>query len=407
MNTILTMILAGALMFGEPPRVANKTQPEGDPRPVSLVEDLRIGPETHEDVGFWPGFSVKVAVNAAGLTAVADDRENRIVVFNHDGSLNRILGGFGQGPGEFQHLRRVQFLADGRLVAFEAQGYFAMTFFDKDLNYVEKITPRTAYLCHHYEFSPKADLAWADTVRNSGGHTERGTQVLKPNGDIVHTIQTHKVMHFRQDKMMEPAFWAEYIGDQLKKQAQGLGGFGAFAPDGTLYTAVGKRYEITQWRADGTGKVRTITRDTKPNRLTEAEIAAVIKPIRQSIKAQLPPDVAAVVTPSVVEKAIDHAGFLPGRMPINGLKVMEDGTLLVITDYNRLTGLSTADLFDTDGRFLGSFQHPNAGLQNMVFKNGYATTIETDEDDENTLVRYRIQRGEGKTEGRTPTKPKP
>lgn len=407
MNTIVTMILAGTMLFGEVPRVENKTGLEGDPRSISLVEDLRIGPETHEEVGFWPGFSVKVAVNSAGLMCVADDRENRIVVFNADGSFNRILGGFGQGPGEFQHLRRVQFLDDGRLVAFEAQGYFAMTFFDKDLNYLKKVTPRTDYLPHHYEFSPTGDLAWADTVRYTGAHAERGTLILKPDGEILQTIQTHQVISFRQEQMMDGDFWAEYIGDMLKKQAQGLGGFGAFAPDGTIYTAVGHRYEVTQWRADGKAKIRTITRDVKPNLLTEAEIEAVINPIRQSIKAQVPPDVAAVVTPSVVKKATARAAFLPGRMPINGLKVMEDGSLLVITDYNRITRLSRADLFDTDGRFQGSFQHPNAGLQTMVFKNGYAYTIETDEDDEQTLVRYRIQHGEPNAGGSTPTKSAP
>ncbi len=407
MNTMLTMILAGMMLFGDVPRVENKTQPEGDPRHILLVEDLRIGPETHEEVGFWPGFSVKVAVNSAGLMCVADDRENRIVVFNPDGSFNRILGGFGQGPGEFQHLRRVQFLADGRLVAFEAQGYFAMTFFDKNLNYLKKVTPRTTYLPHHYEFSPAGDLAWADTVRYTDRHTERGTLILEANGNIRQTIQTHQVINFRQEQMMDPDFWAEYIGDMLKKQAQGLGGFGAFAPDGTLYTAVGQRYEITHWHVDGKSKIRTITRDFKPNRLTEAEIEAVIRPIRQSIKAQVPPDVAAVVTPRVVKKAIEHAAFLPGRMPINGLKVMEDGRLLVITDYNRLTRLSTADLFDTDGRFCGSFQHPNAGLQTIVFKNGYAYTIETDEDDENTLVRYRIQRGKPNATAGAPAKSTP
>jgi len=135
----------------------------------------------------------------------------------------------------------------------------------------------------------------------------------------------------------------------------------------------------------------TITRDYEPIPLSEGEVMAIVDPIFDLILSQLPESLQRIITPNLIRAAVEMAELPPVKNPVFGLNSLPDGTVLVIHDQSLLERTQRADLFDTRGHYLGSYDHPGLGLSGMVFTDTYAYAIEN-EDGDNILIRYRVHR---------------
>lgn len=69
-----------------------------------------------------------VALLPGGGIAVADGQSREIRLFSEDGKSVAVLGGRGEGPGEFQELNWLRVLPDGGLAAFDARVHRLTTF---------------------------------------------------------------------------------------------------------------------------------------------------------------------------------------------------------------------------------------------------------------------------------------
>lgn len=106
------------------------------------------------------------------------------------------------------------------------------------------------------------------------------------------------------------------------------------------------------------------------------------------------------INKAVMMKALKISEPPPRKFPIFGLIPWENKGLLVIHDVRMSDGVQRADIFNKDGEYLGyteldkhAFLKP-AGMAftpNMVFRNGFAYTVEIDEDGENEVVRYKYE----------------
>lgn len=82
---------------------------------LTLSEDLRVS----ETEAFYFGGIADIAVRDDGQVAVADPEANNVKVLGPDGSLLHSLGQKGEGPGEFQRVRTVQWARSDSLFAFD------------------------------------------------------------------------------------------------------------------------------------------------------------------------------------------------------------------------------------------------------------------------------------------------
>jgi len=359
------------------------------PLELSLTESLRIGYNSDEEYALWTGPYVTYDIDEEGRLLVADDHEERIVVFDRNGAFLKQVGREGQGPGEFQGLRGINVLSDGRVMAFESFGGAAtLTCFDAELNYIEETRPRVNFSPTFFAVSPNGRIAACSFTRGDPVRAKmtKGFALINLDFEIQTEVTSVDVQLFDQSRTFDRNFWIQFLADQLKQNARGLNGFVAFTQERS-YTAAGNKYEVTVYDRDFQ-KRRVIRRDYKPLARTEAEIMATVDPIKQQLDAQLPPEVASIISPSVIREAIELADFPTTKNPVFGLIAMEDGFLAVVHEQNPFSREGRADIFDDQGRYRGSFRHGNGGLNNMRFKYGHAFAMETDDEGEQELVRY-------------------
>lgn len=360
---------------------------------LELTEDLRFGAEDGDDEYLWPGASVVMDANAEGHMFVVDSIGRRLIEFDKNGKLVKVVGGPGEGPGEFANIISFQVMPDNTGIAFSSQGpSFAFHYFDKDGKFLKRDAKNGAgFVLRTAFFSP-------DGKRIGGRVTSN--EADKPTGSVFYAVMNDKfevqqellTMEnpvFDRSRAMDPNYWAEHMGKTLKPFADGDAAYFAFDGDGNLYTAVGKEYKVTKWGPNGK-KLMTIERDYKPISQSQEEIQAITDPVLELLHSRLPPQLRNVVTDKVMAKAVENANFPPIKPPIFGLKTLEDGTLIVIHDLSHLTRKAVGDIYDKSGKYVGSFSHEGKGLERMVFKNGYAYAVETDDLGDNTVARYKV-----------------
>lgn len=160
-----------------------------------------------------------------------------------------------------------------------------------------------------------------------------------------------------------------------------------------MYTAVANRYAITRWDANR-HRQYIITRSYRPIPLSEEEIEAAVDPIVENLRANLPANLPHLFARRTIQMAIEKAEFPVSKHPIGGLAVMSDGTLVVTHDLNLSRQIMSLDLFDSRGQFIGQGHLPIQGVAslNLLFKGQYLYRMETDEEGDTRLIRYRCQR---------------
>ncbi len=391
---ILTLIaLCGLPARGQETIVNGKT-PKGTAYTLKLTEELRVGPD-HGDAFIWAGMATTVAVNGRGHMFVTDTRENRIVELDPQGAFVRQLGGKGEAPGEFQMLASFQVLDDDKGVAFENIGIVnKFTYFGPDGAYLrQKTVTGMDKILRQAALSP--DGRWLGGISVKVDQANRKMVIrsglFDPEADLVEELISYDSPLPDPSRFGDPNYWAEQLANQFRPMGQGLLGFVAFDEQGHIYTAVARRYEITKWDAERK-KTATFSRAYDPPMMTEDEIQRAIEPITQAVKESLPtPQLQAMITPSLIKRAVELSEWPPHKNPVNGIRTMDDGHVLVLHDGNFATNTYRVDIFTAKGQYKGQFTHNLLGAARMTFKNGRAYTLEANQDDENVLVRYRYE----------------
>jgi hypothetical protein len=389
----LTIMSVYPVFSVEIPKVKNGITPAGKAMTLVFTEDLVIAPDDDRDETIWPSIQTSVAVNSQGHMFVTDPESQRVIEFDEKGVFVRVIGHKGQGPGEFQALQSFQILDDGTALAFEQlQVASTVNVFDTKMVYQDKSSFQDiGKIITSAQFSPDGTHLFSviAAVNIADKKIVNKYAILDRKMNILKELLSFETAMPDQSRMMESAYWSEFLAQSMKKSSKGLVGMVAFASDGSIYTAKASKYEITKW--DSNLKPQwVIEKKYKPIPFTDKDLEDIIEPIQEGIKARLPPQMQSVITPQTIKKAVELADFPAVKNPLAGLRIMPDGTLIAIHDVKMGKGEGMAHLFDSKGHFLGSFMHDTLGLLRMVFKDGYGYTIEI-RDDENALVRYKVE----------------
>jgi len=383
------------LVAADIPTVTNGRQPLGSAYTLAMEEDLHLGPDTGDNY-IWPGTGTGVVVNDAGHIFIVQPTENSIIELDNHGVFVRQVAGPGQGPGELQALVSFQFLADGTAIALENRGPLTtFNYFTKELVYRDKKTHNSLTMILRLAvFAPDAShLAgtYVSVTPATGQMVIHGS-LLNSELDVLEERTSVKRAAPNPQKLNDPAYWSEMLAEEIKYITQGNLLFATFDREGNCYTATGRHYKITRWDGD-LKQTMVITRDYKPIVNTDEEIAQIIDPVVEAIRAQLPPAMKAMITHAVVEKAIELAEIPAAKLAIYGLNTIDGDKILVTHDNNLLRKEALLDIFDKSGAYLGKFTHPIGalGITPPVFKNGLAYMILPNAEGENELFRYRYR----------------
>ena len=374
--------------------VENGKRPRGKSYTLRLTEDLRFGVEDGDEMFLWPGSQVQVEADEKGNIYVIDPLEKRIIQFDSQGKFVRLVGQAGEGPSEFQILQSFQILGDGTGIAFGNVGATAyLTYFDSSIRFKDRVTKNSiGFILQSIRFSPDGKRAAGQitALTQNSPNMRTSYSILNPDLEVIKELDHLETPAFNPARARESSYWSEFMSHQFKAFSKGLNTYFVFDGKNNLYTAPGRKYEITKWDPD-LKKVMVIHRKYEPIPQTEEQVMAIIDPIQEALYARLPPQLQSLLTPNVIKRAIELAEFPAVQLPIGGMLIMEDGTLLVIHVSDPIERTASADIFGKKGNFMGSFEHGANGLPRFVFKNGFGYTVETDDEGDNQVVRYKVK----------------
>ena len=236
------------------------------------IDSVTESGETRE---FLPSF---VTALPNGQLAVVEYEDQRIWVFDRDGSLVRMLGGRGEGPGEYQRLTQLR-LTDGDTLAAWDPELVRLTLYAPDGHAVDKvITPRSVF----GQFPMFVGLADGNLFLRSG--LDFMAVFAKGTGPQVDTavVARYRVTDSQATVADTLGAWpalaihAFVEGNSFSYRTSPFASQARFAlRDGRVYVALGDRYEIQVWDA-ATGALNTLIRASGRERppVTEADRSA-------------------------------------------------------------------------------------------------------------------------------------
>lgn len=364
---------------------------------VVFKEELRLGGSNDEHL--WSGSKIAVQVNSKGHMFVLDPDGYRILEFDPDGKFVKAIGSQGQGPGEFMFLTNFTILDDDTAIVHEnRQALSVFNFYDKDMNFVDRATVKPGKVLQsaiHSGDGKHIRGLFVEPISQEKMNAVIGVIKAEDYSSAIRA-SVHEMVRSNPARMREPAYWSEYLSQWLALIPQGHGQV-VFGPNGTTYTAKTQEYDITIYNAD-LEEVTNIKREFKPKSMSEEEMLALAEPIREEVLATLPAQLAPLISNGVIANAIEQAEFVPRKQAIFGLVPMEDGGLIVVTNYSAITGEVEADVFNKDGHYIGKAEMPPVIVNSfgayfgtavqLFLKNGKAYALENNESGDLELVRY-------------------
>lgn len=391
---MLQIIWAICLLVGPADMVKNGETAKGKSVTLEFEQNLRLGPKGDQEHLLWTGSIVTMVANSLGHLFVLDGGGLRVLHFDEDGEFVQQIGNRGNGPGEFQRLTNLSVLRDDRLVVSEYRlGQNVVSFFDANGRYLDRTSSNNPVRMFSAQYTPDGKHIGSSyfTKNEQGG--------LKVTFGILSKDRVEKLglTHYKLpdlDGSLSAEWWAGFLAPWF--QIQPNQGLVSIAADGSIYTASSAKYEITRYTPE-LKKSLVFSRKYKPRAITEEQQMLLLEPIHEQVLSAVPPQLKTMVTSAVIQKAVKKAELPLVTSPIVGLAPMEEGGLLVIHSYNPVTYKSEADLFNKQGKLIGSAKLPPIEVNifggffgftaKMWFKNGQAYTIES-EDENYYLSRY-------------------
>ncbi len=377
--------------------VENGMEPEG--YVFKLTEETRFGTDEEDEANFiWPTLNTKIFPGPNGTMYIFDGDGPRVLAFDKDGVFLKQMTGPGNGPGELKFLLNVTQAGDGSLFVMDADmaaGAIRLNRFNPDMSFDKQIPLRElGYRPALGNISPDTRFLGGTFVKVD---LPTMTQKLKTaivdldEKKIVNEISEASAPLPDQTRISDPAMWVDYLAEQIKT----LYTFGmvAFGADGLAYAAVSDKYEIQVYKPGDPKPIRKISRKYKPIPFDDVAQEEFI----EHFYSNFPPQARNLISKETMRKAFAKANLPPGKAPIINLIPIEGIGLMVIHDVDMKDRDNIGDVFSKDGRYLCQVKLPDNALfaystsnptPRMVFKDGKAYTILTDENGDNRAVRY-------------------
>ena len=374
------------------------SKPVGGAKSLVLTPELVFGAED-DDETLWGSASTMVDVDARGVIYVCDTMERRVLAFDQEGKFLRLIARAGEGPGELLEPVAFRIFEDGSAGTVEKAGGGIMVRqqrFDTSMTY--KSETEAHMIMEAPVLSPLGDRLTAFFVEHDrkAKVTRYRTALLDADLQVLRMFSDHSGPLPDRSKLMSGAYWSKRLADNLARSYKGYGVFN-FDQQGRLYSAGTAEYKITRWDKTGQKAEQTFERKYKPIAFNDDQLDAYVESLLEQIMED--PDLAELITPAIIEKAVRDSQPPAAKNPVFGMVVMEDGHLLVVHNVDLIDRTNTADIFGSDGTYKGQIQLPDfallrpfAGLYlpRMIFRGGKAYTVQTDEDGDNRVIRYGV-----------------
>jgi hypothetical protein len=338
--------------------VKNPREPLYPDAQVAIVQDLKIGQPSGEPEYMFSQIT-SIEVDPEGNIYAAEAKESHIRVFDKNGVYLRTIGRSGQGPGEFTLPRHVHVNPSGEIMASD-EGSRSVKVFSREGAYLRQ------YFLKKY-YSMEMDYGDGEVFYIMDFSREPlGFQLFR--------------LDSRTEESAQLAVWAMPMPDP--KRASLFDPIMTFAvmPDGRLlYGCPTEGYEFRIFNAEGRLE-RRIFKDWDPRPVTAREQEAVYNARRE----RYPSDQIQLVFPKF------HPPYRVVRSDDPGQIIVHVFSEFVADPSQRVDSLF--DVFDTEGRYLGSFAYPFKTLveKPMLWKAGKFYTVEQDEDGYLYIVRYAV-----------------
>lgn len=378
--------------------VLNGPEPQGTVVDLIFEQDLSFGSKGRYLE--WRGLNPAIGADDKGNMYIADTGNNRILAFDPRGAFSRVVAADGIEPGQFQGLYSFSLLEDGRGLGFEVvNGSGKLVWFNANMRYTRTTLPNNPdqVLSTIMPFPDGGRYGAAymavDPVK---GEILLRTGILDENFKPLKILTEKTRPGFDGNRVQDLGYWVSYMASGFKTSH---GGKGLTAVDGKgmVYTATTNVYTITKWSPDLKKVELVIKRKYRPIQQTGEDIKMTVGIQTARIRSSLPQSLRPMIIESLVHEAYLKADLGPVKNPIFGMLAMPEGHLLVVHDLQPKGRIDLADIFDTEGHYVGrvSLKHHGLlgtnGLPRMTFRNSMAYTIHTDDQGRHQAVRYRYR----------------
>lgn len=312
------------------------------------TQTFSFSPEPLVDIasaGAEPLVQVIGAVRLRDRIVVADMGASRLSFHALDGSLVRVVGRRGRGPGEFQLVTWVGALGEDSVAAWDA-GLKRFTVFSAAGEAARTMAPAGAL-----GFFPTIHGAFSDGTLLMTSGTGAGEGRGEPWRDTTTFLRVGRTGQVLGQLGRFPGPEQVRGSDAARTYARPFGRetFTIVRDDG-FAVSTGDGYEITTYDINGTPR-RIIRRDTPAVRLSRREIADY----RAEVLASVPPADAPAW-----RRVLEDASFPDRLPPVNGLVAGPGGELWVreAQPPGTLDEGARWSVFGPDGRWLGSTTAP-------------------------------------------------
>lgn len=395
---IILFCFAGLALMGAELEVNNGLFPKKDAQTLVFSLDLQFGAEEEDDAYLWGDAITKIALDHRGHMYIMDPKENRIIEFDKQGKFVRFAARKGPGPGELLGVQALNVLGDGSFVVMDGEDSSLpkLKFFDKDFNYKRELLATSfSVYPQTMQFSPDGTkfFTYFARIEEETGFIQMKTGISDLDFKVLKEFSSVK-RPAPQPGVQDSAYWSNLIAGNLKNLYREKG-VAAFGPNGNLYQALSNKYVVTIWDKQ-LKKTVVISRKHKPIPNSDEHVNSYVDFMTESLLAY--PKYQKLITRSILRKAVELADLPPVKRPIFGILPMEDGSFIVVHDINLSTRENLGDIFSPAGEYLGQTRLSNYAMMShdyglfetrMIFRNGFAYTITTDEEGDLRAARYR------------------
>ncbi len=192
---VSALAVSALALSAQSPIVVLSTNPPVWGTSVRLIEELRIG-VLDGDPDYEIGRIGDVAIGARGEIIVADDATPALRVYDSTGVFVRIIGGNGEGPGEYRSMGGVGTLRDGRIVLWDNRLQRLTTYSPSGARLGEVSVPSGLFAADlfrvdHEDFAYVRDMTRlpGSAAPMAGAPFGYGWLRVSPEGKVVDTIQ--------------------------------------------------------------------------------------------------------------------------------------------------------------------------------------------------------------------------
>jgi hypothetical protein len=349
------------------------------PRTMVMVEALRIGGADDGPASFARIFAVTAAAN--GNIFVVDGPPIQLKLFDARGRFLRNVGRSGGGPGEYAFVSALRTGPDGHVHVIDVYGMRQLVF-SADGELVRQQGIQFGVLTREWQGTIARDGGLLDPVRMApresepGGSERRsGVRRIRADGAVLDTLPLPPC---RSRQGVPPSITFSR-GGQLGMVLR----MPFLAPPQMVYTADGHAwcaprdvYFVARFRAGSLDTLVTVERQVRARAISRDTLRKTIQGIEAAARRY--------------GESSFRAGDLPSTLPVIEAVAVDDQGRLWIRRTDTPARAPQFDLFDTDGRELGTVRSrvPFIGVPIVVGDLAYG--IVRDADDVPFVVRARL-----------------